>query len=56
MARVSPCLVGFAEWIELPLLMLYVWGSNPAPSENTTSLPEALDASRKPRRTHGSLN
>ena len=31
--------VGLAEWIEHPLLMLEVRGSNPGPSENTTSLP-----------------
>ena len=32
---------GVAEWIEHPLLMLKVWGSNPdhSASQNTTSLP-----------------
>ena len=28
--------VGLVEWIEHPLLMLEVQGSNPAPAENTT--------------------
>ena len=32
------------ESIEHPLLMLKVWGPNPAPSENTASLPRCQEA------------
>ena len=40
---------GVAEWIERPLLMLEVRGSNPGPSasKNTTSLPRSLKAQAK---------
>ena len=31
--------VGLAEWIQHPLMVLEVRGSNPTSSENTTSLP-----------------
>ena len=41
--------VGLAEWIEHPLLMLEVRGSNPAPSENTTSLPRSPRSSPRSR-------
>ena len=30
--------VGLAEWREHPIVMLLVWGSNPAPSEKKTLL------------------
>ena len=49
---------GVAEWIERPLLMLEVWGSNPghSASKNTTSLPRSQKVPRGAGRTPGSLN
>ena len=44
------------EWKEHPLLMLKVWGSNPALSENTTSLPRNLKAPHGAERIAGYLN
>ena len=49
---------GVAKWIERPLLMLEIRGSNPghSASKNTTSLPRSLKAPRGAERTPGSLN
>ena len=49
---------GVVEWIERPLLMLEVRGSNSGHSASKIPLlyPEALEAPRGARRTPGSLN
>ena len=44
-----------AEWIERPLLILYVRGSSPGPSINMASLPRSLKAPWGDGRTAGSL-
>ena len=43
---------GLAEWIQHPLLVLEVRGSNPTPSENTTSLPPKLPRGSPKSRAH----